>query len=66
MEWISVNDELPENGKQVLTLLEGYFGSPDNLLCQKSSYRVFQSTFHRFKGVLHFVQVFSNIGFIFT
>jgi hypothetical protein len=50
MEWINVNDDLPENGKQVLTLLEGYFGSPDNILCQKRSYRVFQSTFHRYKG----------------
>lgn len=49
-KWINVNDGLPENGKQVLTLLEGYFGSPDNLLCQKRSYRVFQSTFHRYKG----------------
>lgn len=49
-EWINVNEDLPENGKQVLTLLEGYFGCIDSTLCQKRSYRVFQSTFHRYKG----------------
>ncbi len=50
MEWISVDDDLPKNGEQVLVLIEGYFCTTDSYLGQKRSHRVFQSTFHRYKG----------------
>jgi hypothetical protein len=50
MEWIDVNKELPENGIQVLTLVEGYFPSSNDMLCQKKSYWIFVSTFHRSTG----------------
>lgn len=50
MEWISVEVDLPKNGDHVLTLIEDYFSSKENVLCQKRSYRVFQSQFYRYKG----------------
>lgn len=51
MEWIDVQHELPKDGEEVLGLVLAYFPIiQDNPLCQKRSYRVFQSTFHRTTG----------------
>lgn len=47
MEWIDVNDRLPENGKEVLCLLSGYFPCGVDPLSQGRKHRVFQCSFYR-------------------
>lgn len=47
MDWISVEDRLPCNHEQVLTLNEGYFPESGDILCQRKSYRIFQGSFNR-------------------
>ncbi len=50
MKWISVEDDLPKNGEQVIALIEGYFNDPNDPLSQKKSLRVFQCNFYRSHG----------------
>lgn len=48
MKWIKVEDSLPDDGVDVLVLIQGIFSS--NPLCSKNSVRVFQGYFNRRHG----------------
>lgn len=50
MEWIDVNEQLPENNQNVLVLAEGYFSNYTFDLCQKKTHKIFEGYFTRFEG----------------
>lgn len=50
MKWISVQNDLPKDGDQVLALVSAYFAEVGDPFFQKRTLRIFQATFNRCRG----------------
>lgn len=49
-KWVSVQDGLPQDGREVLVLVEGHFPNMYNPLSQNTTRKIFEGNFSRQTG----------------